>query len=51
MFQAQASPGNILELDILIKTADVQMDGWPAYEPVSIYLERPEKKRLLLLIG
>ncbi|KAL9959240.1 hypothetical protein ACROYT_G036337 [Oculina patagonica] len=30
---------------------DVQMDGWPAYEPVARYLERPEKKRLLLLIG
>ncbi|KAJ7369680.1 MAGUK p55 sub member 7 [Desmophyllum pertusum] len=30
---------------------DIQMDGWPAYEPVAKYLERPEKKRLLLLIG
>lgn len=30
---------------------DVKVDGWPAYEPVVKYLERPEKKRLLLLIG
>lgn len=51
MFQTQESLGNIPELDVLIKTTDVQMDGWPAYEPVARYLEKPEKKRLLLLIG
>ena len=33
------------------KTTDVKVDGWPAYEPVVKYLERPEKKRVLLLIG
>ena len=34
-----------------IWTADVPILGWPAYEPVAKYLQRPEKKRLLLLIG
>lgn len=30
---------------------DIPILAWPAYEPVAKYLQRPEKKRLLLLIG